>query len=89
MSNFRPVNTKYRTIVSEIPHPDSRALIGELESLEPRSLAGISPVVWHRAEGFQVWDAYGNKWLDFTSAVYLTNAVANMGNKDLHRGNII
>lgn len=74
MSRFRKVETQYRRIISEIPHPESRALIEELQRLEPRSMAGFPPVVWDRAEGFQVWDAHGNKWIDFSSAVVLTNA---------------
>jgi len=37
-------------------------------------MSGMSPVVWNHAEGFQVRDGYGNKWIDFTSSVVLTNA---------------
>jgi 4-aminobutyrate aminotransferase-like enzyme len=37
-------------------------------------MSGFPPIVWDRAEGFQVWDAYGNRWLDFTSGVVLANA---------------
>ncbi len=68
------IETEYRRIISTIPHPDSVALIEELRRIEPRSMSGMPPVVWDRADGFQVWDAYGNKWIDFTSAVVLTNA---------------
>ena len=67
------IETKYRKIVSEIPHPQSQALIEELQHIEPRSMGGMPPVVWHRAEGFQVWDAHGNCWVDFSSAVVLAN----------------
>ncbi len=74
MNDFAKVETQHRQIVSEIPHPASRAVIEELARLEPRSMSGFAPVVWDRAEGFQVWDAHGNKWLDFTSAIILTNA---------------
>ena len=35
---------------------------------------GQLPVVWDRAEGFQVFDAWGNCWLDFTSTIFVTNA---------------
>ena len=68
------VGTEYRRIVSEIPHPESLPLMAELQRVEPRSMSGMPPVVWDHAEGFQVWDAYGNKWLDFSSAVVLANA---------------
>ena len=78
--NNKNIETKYRRIISAIPHPDSVALIEELAALEPRSMAGFSSVVWDRAEGFQVWDAYGNRWIDFTSAIILANA----GHADPH-----
>jgi len=68
------IKTRYRTIISEIPHPGSLALIEELGSIEPRSMHGFGPVVWDHAEGFQVYDGFGNKWIDFTSSVVLTNA---------------
>ena len=74
MNDITRVETRYRRIVSEIPHPTSQAVIDELSHLEPRSMAGLPPVVWSRAEGFQVYDEHGNKWLDFTSAVILANA---------------
>ncbi|MEJ7606890.1 MAG: aspartate aminotransferase family protein [Bryobacteraceae bacterium] len=31
-------------------------------------------MVWDRAEGFQVWDAHGNCWIDWSSGVLITNA---------------
>ncbi len=69
-----PIETEYRCISSQIPHPDSLPLIEKLAEVEPRSVSGFSPVVWDRAEGFQVWDSYGNKWIDFTSSIVLANA---------------
>ena len=41
---------------------------------ELRAMQGQPPVVWDRAEGFQVWDPYGNCWLDWSSGVLITNA---------------
>ena len=37
-------------------------------------MRGQPPIVWHRAEGFQVWDAWGNQWIDWSSGVLITNA---------------
>ena len=68
------IQTRYRKILSEIPHPGSIPLIEELSRIEPRSMSGFPPVVWDKAEGYSVFDAYGNKWIDFTSTVVLTNA---------------
>jgi 4-aminobutyrate aminotransferase/(S)-3-amino-2-methylpropionate transaminase len=68
------IETTYRRVISPIPHPGSLPLIEELARIEPISMAGFPPVVWERAEGFQVWDAFGNRWIDFSSAVVLANA---------------
>ena len=37
-------------------------------------MSGQPPVVWHRARGFQVEDRWGNRWIDFSSGVLVTNA---------------
>ncbi len=68
------IETKYRKIVTEIPTPESEKVIRELEAIEPRSMSGFLPVVFKKAEGFQIYDESGNMWLDFSSAVVLTNA---------------
>jgi 4-aminobutyrate aminotransferase-like enzyme len=37
-------------------------------------MRGQPPIVWHRAEGFQVYDAWGNQWVDWSSGVLIANA---------------
>lgn len=37
-------------------------------------MRGQPPVIWHRAEGFQVADAWGNQWIDWSSGVLIANA---------------
>jgi 4-aminobutyrate aminotransferase-like enzyme len=37
-------------------------------------MTGQPPIVWDRAEGFQVYDRFGNMWLDWSSGVLVTNA---------------
>jgi 4-aminobutyrate aminotransferase/(S)-3-amino-2-methylpropionate transaminase len=37
-------------------------------------MRGQPPVVWDRAEGFQVYDAWGNRWIDWSSGVLIANA---------------
>ena len=29
------------------------------------------PVLWDRAEGFNVWDSDGNKFIDLTSTIFV------------------
>ena len=68
-----PVQTDYRRIQTSIPVPESRPILAELERYESHSMHGQMPLVWDRAEGFQVHDAWGNTWLDFTSAIISAN----------------
>src|SRR6266567_4479878 len=68
------VETPYRRIRSAIPHPDSVPTLEALYRYEPISMRGQPPIVWERAEGVQVWDRYGNMWLDWSSGVLVTNA---------------
>lgn len=68
------VQTTFRRIVTELPVPDSLPVLEKLHSLEPVAMRGQPPVVWDRAEGFQVFDAYGNCWIDWSSGVLITNA---------------
>ena len=37
-------------------------------------MQGQPPIVWDRAEGFQVFDAWGNCWIDWSSGVLVANA---------------
>lgn len=68
------VDTPFRRIVTEIPVPQSLPVLEQLRRYEPLAMTGQPPIVWHRAEGCQVYDAYGNMWLDFSSGVLVTNA---------------
>ena len=68
------VNTPFRKIVTEIPAPASIPVLEKLAAYEPLAMRGQPPVVWNRAEGFQVYDASGNQWIDWSSGVLITNA---------------
>lgn len=68
------VNTKYRSIVTSLPVPESLPVFQQLSESEPVSMMGQPPVVWDKAEGFQVYDKWGNKWIDWSSGVLITNA---------------
>lgn len=68
------VETKYRRIVTQFPVPESLPIFEKLDRYELRAMGGQPPVIWDRAEGFQVYDPYGNKWLDWSSGVLITNA---------------
>lgn len=40
---------------------------------EPNSICEM-PVKWHKAKDFSVYDDQGNKWIDMTSGIFVTNA---------------
>src|ERR1700679_1830940 len=68
------IETKYRRIVTPLPHPDSVPTLEQLRQFEPISMRGQPPIVWERAEDVSVFDKYGNQWLDWSSGVLVANA---------------
>src|SRR5579862_4024469 len=68
------VATNFRRIVTDLPAPESIPVLEKLYAYEPRAMRGQPPVVWQRAEGFQVYDAWGNQWIDWSSGVLIANA---------------
>lgn len=75
-----PVLTEFRRIQTAIPAPGSEQVLDCLEKYESRSMHGQLPLVWDRAEDFSVFDSSGNKWIDFTSTIF----VANVGHSNKH-----
>jgi 4-aminobutyrate aminotransferase-like enzyme len=68
------VDTPFRRIVTPFPVPESIPVLEALYAAEPLAMRGQPPVVWDRAEGFQVYDRWGNQWLDWSSGVLVANA---------------
>jgi len=68
------VETKYRTIKTRLPVPESLPIFEELARSEPRSMMGQPPIVWERAEDFTIYDKWGNRWIDWSSCVLVANA---------------
>jgi 4-aminobutyrate aminotransferase/(S)-3-amino-2-methylpropionate transaminase len=68
------IKTRFRTIRTALPVPQSLPIFAELRRSEPRSMAGQPPVVWHKADDFTVSDRWGNRWIDWSSGVLITNA---------------
>lgn len=67
------VKTQFREIHTRIPVPESIEFFKDLEESEPLSMCGMPPILWDRAEDFSVYDKWGNRWIDFTSAVLISN----------------
>jgi 4-aminobutyrate aminotransferase-like enzyme len=75
----KKIDTSFRKIQTSIPVPESIPLLKRMYELESRSMHGQMPIIWDRAEGFQVYDPWGNKWIDFSSTIFVANA--GHGNK--------
>ncbi|MHC4632980.1 MAG: aspartate aminotransferase family protein [Planctomycetota bacterium] len=73
-TEVKPVSTKFRKLSGPVPNSATIKQIEKLREAEPLSMRGQPPVIWDRAEGVNVYDAYGNMWLDFSSGVLVTNA---------------
>ncbi|MCF7839132.1 MAG: aspartate aminotransferase family protein [Candidatus Marinimicrobia bacterium] len=71
--NVPPVETTYRTIRTALPVPESLPVFRNLDGSEPRSMRGQPPIVWDHAEGSTVADRWGNRWIDWSSGVLITN----------------
>jgi 4-aminobutyrate aminotransferase-like enzyme len=67
------IETKYRTIKTKIPVPESIPIFEQLKEVEPRSMMGQPPIVWQKAEDFIVHDKWGNRWIDWSSCVLVSN----------------
>ena len=68
------VSTAFRNIQTQIPVPESIPLLESLYQVESSSMHGQMPIIWDRAEGFQVHDPWGNTWIDFSSTIFVANA---------------
>jgi 4-aminobutyrate aminotransferase/(S)-3-amino-2-methylpropionate transaminase len=71
------VQTRFRSICTQLPVPESLPVFEELKQSEPRSMMGQPPIVWHKAENFLVSDKWGNRWIDWSSGVLITNCGHN------------
>ncbi len=68
-----PVKTNHRIIQTAIPAPSTIQILNDCAANEPDSMNDQLPVVWDRAEDFYVYDNAGNKWIDFTSCIFVAN----------------
>ena len=67
------VRTAYRSIEGMIPAPGTGRILDTLDRVESRSAHGQLPIVWSGAKDFSVWDIAGNRFLDFTSGIFVAN----------------
>lgn len=74
------ISTKNRVIKTKIPAPGTIEILERLDKYESRSMHGQLPIIWDKAIDYNVFDHLGNKWIDFTSMIF----VANIGHGNPH-----
>ena len=67
------VLTKNRKILTPIPSPETISVLEDCLKYEPESMNDQLPVVWDSASDFSIYDVSGNKWIDFTSSIFVAN----------------
>ncbi len=78
MFNTKPIKvdkirTKNRFINTSIPAPGTKKILSSLKKNEVRSMHGQLPIVWKKAKNFNVYDIKNNKFIDFTSTIFVAN----------------
>jgi 4-aminobutyrate aminotransferase-like enzyme len=71
--NVPHIHTEHRHIRTAIPAPGTAEVFSRLDKIESRSMHGQLPLVWDKADDFSVFDISGNKWIDFTSTIFVAN----------------
>lgn len=68
------VETKNRRICTKLPVPESLPIIERSIQYEPWSMNHQLLAVWDKAVDYQVFDKWGNIWIDFSSGIFVTNS---------------
>tara|TARA_Y100001970_G_C14163299_1_gene819814 strand:+ start:236 stop:1576 length:1341 start_codon:yes stop_codon:yes gene_type:complete len=67
------IKTKNRHIFKKVPAVGTDRLMKKLSKVESRSMHGQMPIAWKKAENFNIYDLSNNKFIDFTSTIFVTN----------------
>src|SRR3989344_2780578 len=74
MAKVPVIKTKFRRIQTRIPVPESLVLLKEMKKYEVSDMYTHElPIFWDKTDDFQVYDKWGNKWIDFTSGIFVAN----------------
>jgi len=57
----------------KVPGPKSKQLLKTADKYEPPCSKDQTPIVWDHGQGIWIWDVDGNKFIDFTSGVLVSN----------------
>jgi len=62
----KKIKTENIYINSALPAKGTDKFFKDLSNLESRSMHGQLPIVWKKAENFNIYDIKNNKFIDFT-----------------------
>lgn len=65
--------TANRLVHTDIPAPGTAEILERLDQVESRSMHGQLPIIWEGADDYQVRDIGGNRFIDFTSGIFVAN----------------
>lgn len=68
------INTKNRKICTKLPVPESIEIIERHMKYEPWSMNNQLWIIWDKAVDYQIFDKWGNVWIDFSSGIFVTNS---------------
>ena len=83
----KKIHTKHRRIKTKIPSPQSLKVITKIKKFESTNAIQQLPVIWEKAKNHQIFDPYGNRWIDFTSSIFVANS--GHGNKNIIRVSLL
>ena len=83
VSKVAKIDTKYRKIETEIPHPNDLLVMKEISKLEASFGQNSLPLVWERASDYSIYDRWGNKWIDLSSGIFVANSGHGIGAKEV------
>lgn len=72
--NVNPIQTNHRVIQTQIPHPEDIKIFDQIMNFESSLIEKQLPIVWDHAEDFSIFDRWGNKWIDLSSTIFVTNS---------------
>lgn len=68
------VSSNNRSIQTKIPVPESLPLLKKIKKYESSNAVEQLPVIWDHAKNHQIFDEWGNSWIDFTSTIFVANS---------------
>ncbi len=70
----KKIKTKHRKINGIFPSKNYKKVIKLIEKYQNSDVLKQQPVIWDKAKNFYILDDQGNKWIDFSSTIFVANA---------------